>query len=175
MLSRLMVSVLCLLVLSLTLFGCGKQNPTTPSAPATPATKESLEEKVTRLQRELSILRFQVGGLTDGTAYVGTEDKGYSVAQTKYGTFTVVCRNLSPYLDGYKAQLAIGNLTTARFNGAKIAFQWGEDLSKNKEVSVTNSFLPGRYTNLDVVLTPAKPEDVKTFSVALEFDQMALY
>lgn len=172
MISQRSASAMCLIILSLMVFGC---SPGPPPAPETPVSKESLQQKVDRLQLELFRLRLKVNGLTDGTAYVGTEDKGYSVAQTKYGSFAVLCRNLSPYLDGYKAQLAIGNLTSARFDGAKISLQWGEDFSKSKETSVTNNFLPGTYTNLEVVMTPAKPEDVKNFLITLEFNQIGLY
>jgi len=111
-------------------------------------------------------------------AITSTERYAYSSSSTTFGyspTFSVVCENLTPYLDGYKAQLAIGNLTSATFNGAKITLKWGEDLSKSKEISVTNTFHPGRYTNVEVSLTPARLEDVKGFSVTLIFNQIALY
>jgi len=175
MLSRRSTSAICLIIFSLTVFSCDNKGPTPLPVSETPASKESLQEKVDQLEHELTKLRLQVSGLTDGTASVSTEDKGYSVAPTKYGAFTVLCRNISPYLDGYKAQLGIGNLTSARFNGAKIILRWGKHFSKSKETSVTNSFLPGRSTNLEVVMTPAKPEDVKVFLVTLDFDQMTLY
>ena len=163
------------LAFSLILLGCGNQGSNTASAPETPASRESLQKEITRLKVRLLRLGAKVSSLTDGTAYVSTEEKGYAIAQTTYGTFSVVCENLTPYLDGYKAQLAIGNLTSATFNGAKITLKWGEDLSKSKEISVTNTFHPGRYTNVEVSLTPARLEDVKGFSVTLIFNQIALY
>jgi hypothetical protein len=169
------VLVWVLLFLSFLIFACEKKAVIPPPVSHSPDKKESLDEKVNRLQRELIRLRMQVGNMSDGSAEVSTEEKGYSIAQTKYGSFAVVCRNVTPYLDGYKAQLGVGNLTNARFNGAKISLLWGTDYSKNKDMSVTNSFLPGRYTNVEVVLTPAKPEDIRTFSVAFDFDQLALY
>jgi len=160
----------CCLVL-----GCGKKAAEPSAVSLAPEKKESLEEKVNRLQRDLFLLKMQVGNMSGGSADISTEEKGYSVAQTKFGSFAVVCRNVTPYLDGYKVQLGVGNLTNAHFNGAKMSLLWGADYSKTKDMSVTNSFPPGRYTNVEVVLTPAKPEDIKTFSVTFDFDQLALY
>jgi len=154
--------------------GCEKKSSSPSSLQPAPEKQETLEEKVKRLERELFILKMQVGNMSGGSVEVSTEDKGYYIAQTKYGSFAVVCENVTPYLDGYKAQLSVGNLTNARFNGAKIGLHWGKDYNNSKDMSVTNSFLPGRYTTVEVILTPAKPEDIKTFSVTLEFVQVAL-
>ena len=154
--------------------GCEKKSSSPSSLQPAPEKQETLEEKVKRLQRELFILKMQVGNMSGGSVEVSTEDKGHYIAQTKYGSFAVVCENVTPYLDGYKAQLSVGNLTNARFNGAKIGLHWGKDNNNSKYMSVTNSFLPGRYTTVELILTPAKPEDIKTFSVTLEFGQLAL-
>ena len=162
-----------LLFLFFVIIGCENKVPNPPPAPA-PDKKESIEDQIRNLKRDVFNLKVQVGNMVGGYADVSTEEKGYSIAQTKYGSFAVVCKNVTPYLDGYKVQLGIGNLTSARFNGAKIGLMWGEDF-KTKDISVTNSFLPGRYTTFEVILTPAKPTEIKRFTVTLEFDQIALY
>lgn len=163
-----------LFLLSFVFLNCDSQSSTSPTAQPT-ASQETLEQEVIQLRRELNRLSTRVNSITSGSALVDTEDKGYTVAQTKYGSFTVACRNLTPYLDGYKVTVAIGNLTSAQFNGAKINLQWGSDFSKTKEMGVTSSFLPGRNTNLEFIMTPAKPEDIKIFYLTLEFNQIVLY
>ena len=168
------VSVWVLLLMAFLALGCEKKSSSPSSLQPAPEKQETLEEKVKRLQRELFILKMQVGNMSGGSVEVSTEDKGNYIAQTKYGSFAVVCENVTPYLDGYKAQLSVGNLTNAGFNGAKIGLLWGKDNNNSKYMSVTNSFLPGRYTTVELILTPAKPEDIKTFSVTLEFGQLAL-
>jgi hypothetical protein len=151
--------------------GCDKkQNTSTPST----TREKPLAERINELETDVFLLNLQVDNLISGSAIVSTEEKGYAIAQTKYGSFAIVCKNASQYLDGYKVHLNIGNLTNARFNGAKISLKWGKGQHK-KEVSVTNDFPPGRYTTVEVVMTPAKPEDIKEFTVGLEFNQMALY
>lgn len=151
--------------------GCDKKQNTSDLS----TTKQKpLAERVNELETDVFLLKLEVNDLISGSAIVSTEEKGYAIAQTKYGSFAIVCKNVNQYLDGYKVHLGIGNLTTATFNGAKINLNWGKGQYK-KEVSVTNSFLPGRYTTVEIVITPAKPEDIKEFTVALEFNQLALY
>lgn len=167
------VSAWALFFLFFIAIGCENKTPTAPPAPTSDKI-ESMEEQIKTLKREVVSLKIRVGEMMNGSADVSTEEKGYSIAQTKYGAFAVVCKNVTPYLDGYMVQLSVGNLTSAAFNGAKIGLIWGED-NKTKEVSVTNSFLPGRYTSFEVVLTPAKPQEIKQFTLTLEFNQIALY
>jgi hypothetical protein len=170
------VSVWGLLLFCFIGLGCEKKAPNTSAVQTAPDKKESLQEKVDKLQRDLSLLKMQVGSMFEGSVFISTEDKGYSLAQTKYGPFAIVCKKVTPYLDGYKVELQIGNLTSARFNGVKISVAWGIFGGRvDKEMSFTNSFPPGRYTTVELVMTPAKPEDIKVFSVTLDFDQMVLF
>lgn len=160
------------LVLSSGLLSCDKKQ---NSSAASPQKEKTMAERVDELKTDVLVLYREVYNLGSGSAIVSTEEKGYSIAQTKYGAFAVSCKNVIPYLDGYKIVLDIGNLTSARFNGAKLSVNWGKANEHKKEISVTNNFPPGRYTPVELVLTPAKPEEIKTFNVVLEFNQMALY
>jgi hypothetical protein len=45
---------------------------------------------------------------------------------------------------------------------------------RNKEVDLTTTFFPGSYGGFDVILSPAKPEEIKTIYVALLFNQLSL-
>ncbi|OPY81803.1 MAG: hypothetical protein A4E65_00992 [Syntrophorhabdus sp. PtaU1.Bin153] len=173
MTSQRMVFATGLFALFCMVLGCGRQTSTTAQSPVK---KEPLEQKVDRLQRELYVLKAQVDNLNNTPAYVDTVDKGYAIAQTEYGAFAVSCSTLSPYLDGYKVSVDVGNLTNAMLRGAKIRLHWGEDLSKIKEFRVVNTFPPGRITKLELIMTPAKPEEIKTFAIAFDdFDQLAFY
>lgn len=167
--------VFFIVIICLISFGCNKgTEPPKPAPPKEEAKPESLEDKVIRLQRELFALIIQVRNISDGTAVVSSEEKGYSIAPTRYGSFAVICNTVTPYLDGYKVKLDIGNLTSAQFNGAKIKLTWGKNFDNTKDISITTSFPPGRYTTIEVVMTPAKPEDIKEFMVTLDFNQIAL-
>lgn len=152
------------------IFGCEKKQGSTKET-----TKQSLPEKVDQLEKDVLRLRMQVNALTSGSTTISTEEKAYSIAQTKFGSFAIICKNVTQFLDGYKVHLSIGNLTSVKFKGAKIYLYWGKDLLYNKELDVTNDFPSGIFTNVEVVMTPAKPEDIKVFGIDLEFNEMTTY
>jgi hypothetical protein len=188
LLSSLMIS---------TLTGCNQNTPPNSQAPQQQVQQKNpeaelaerlrtLETTVNQLQANFFKLSFRVYALESGDAMVSTEQQGYGIAKTNYGTFTVSTNGVTPYLDGFKVKLRIGNLSTANFNGAKISVSWGppydeknaEEYLKNqkkKEFSVTNYFPAGSFTDVQVALTPAKPAEVKTLSVGIQFDQLSLH
>lgn len=172
-----------------TVGGCGGQSaPTTADQPPAAATAEQIQElrkEVTRLAVETYFLKSRVESLESGQATASTEEQGYDIARTKFGPFTVSTRGVTPYLDGFKVKLRVGNLTNADFNGAKLKLAWGppfdgnsheewEKAQKKKEMSVTNRFASGSFTDVEVILTPAKPEEIKSFAVGFELDQLQL-
>jgi hypothetical protein len=165
--------IMVLVFISLLAINCDKTAPNPPKITENPE-NSALQGQINTLRRELVGLKSKVSGLTDGTAVINTEDKAYGIANTKFGAFSVVCKNLTPYLDGYKAQLEIGNLTNAVFHGAGISIVWGENFDKTKEIAVTNKFPPGRYTNLEVVMTPAKPVEIKSILVTINLNLLSL-
>lgn len=144
----------------------------------------SLEKRVSDLTTTQFRHTLELNRLKEGSAQVSSEDHKYGIVHTEHGIFTVFAGEPRPFLDGYKVRLEIGNLTNARFTGAKIHVWWSrpydekepdKDLeAKDKVFDVSNVFPPGAYTNVDVALTPAKAEAIKTLSVGLEFNSMSL-
>lgn len=126
-----------------------------------------------------------MNALESGDATVSTEEEGYDVARTKFGPFTVSTRGATPYLDGFKVKLRIGNLTNANFNGAKLKVAWGppfnaqnveewSNAQKTKEIDMTTQFRSGAFTDVEIALTPAKADEIKSFTVGIELNQLAL-
>lgn len=149
-------------------------------------------ERIPKLEAQLEVqesihnlLSERVDGIFNTPARMSVEDKGYGIARTPYGTLTISAVNTSPYLDGYKIALSIGNLTSATLKGAEVSVVWGLPLDlnnfqayqksrKSKKFKVTNDFPSGAYTDVEVALTPAKPEEIKTISVGVAFDTISL-
>jgi hypothetical protein len=120
-------------------------------------------------------LGFRIDGLENQGAIVSTDNQDFGVAHTRYGTFTVAAEKVEPYLDGYKITLRFGNLSAAMFGGAKVTVDWGPNgLGSEREYQVPLNFLPGRYTEYEFALTPAKAADVKEITVSLDFTQVTL-
>lgn len=180
---------------ALALLGCTQSAPSAPSSPVpTPvplqvsatAPPAVTAEEFRKLRGEVLVLKHRLSSFEEGAATVSTEEEGFDVARTKFGPLTVSARGATPYLDGYKVKIRIGNLANANFNGAKLKLGWGppwdsqKDLEewskaqKTKEMSLTTKLASGSFTDVDVVLTPARPEDIKSFTVGFELNQIEL-
>lgn len=182
------------------LVGCYQDAPTSPPANETkpPSTDHSVAvDELKELRSEINQLRRRISSLEASEATVSTEEEGYDVARTKFGPLIVSTRSATPYLDGYKVTLRIGNLTSANFNGVKLNLAWGiprvktdaplhaglddfdewlkwHKLQKKKEVALTTTLDSGAFIDIEVTLTPAKPEEIKSFTVGFELDQLQL-
>jgi len=140
--------------MALTTAACQQSGGTAPPTAAAPSSSTTeLAKKVQDLETELASLRGRVNSLGAESAEISTAGDGYGVARTKFGPFVVVGRGVTPHLDGYKVKLAVGNLTSATFHGAKVKVEWGPPFEagrfaeyfknrKEREFSVT-SVLPG--------------------------------
>jgi hypothetical protein len=165
------------------LSGCnqGTQSPSVPPVQKVP----DLSREVSKLQHDFELLDLRVRSLESKEAIVSTEEQGYGIAKTNFGAFTVSVKTVTPYLDGFKVKLTIGNVTSADFNGAKLNVSWGPPFDttnpiesikkmKEKEFSITNKFSSGAFSDVEVALTPAKPDEVKTLNVGIQVDQLSL-
>jgi len=154
-------------------------------------TKQALQGQVEKLEMDLSVLDLRVSQLESEDATVSTEQDVYGVARTKFGPFVISSGGVTPYLDGFKVKLSIGNLTNATFHGTKLKVTWGPpipswDSSNSKErakawkarksqtLDLTTMLYPGQYSRAEVTLTPAKPEEVKSLEVGLELNVLSL-
>lgn len=150
------------------------------------APRDSSADVVKKLQVEIFKLKYELENLKSSNATVRPDSQGYDIARTKFGPFVVSQKGLTEYLDGYKLKLSIGNTTSVSFSGATLTLEWGppyddsKDFSKwlterkKKVVPVTDTFRPGAYTTIEIVISPAKPEEVKEILVGLEFNQLSL-
>jgi hypothetical protein len=105
--------------------------------------------------------------------------KGFQRIDSDTGSFLVSCEDVTPYLDGYKIRLRIGNLSSATYNGFKLTVKWGRAMPttvdqadggtnslKEKEMSFTEDLRPGAWNSVEVVLSPAKPDQLKFLVLA---------
>jgi hypothetical protein len=173
-------ALLFILLISLLSINCAekKEPPPPPPPPFAPADniekQKTIEERVTGLEVAVNNLNNRISNIDSIRAYVSTEDEGYGIAKTKHGSFTVSCEGVTPYLDGYKVKLSIGNLTSATFNGFKLIVRPHAIGKEDKEYNLTNTLAPGSYTHVTISVTPAKPDEIKRLMVGLELDQISL-
>lgn len=140
-----------------------------------------LTEQVSKLEARIALLESRIADLESSEATVTTEEEAYGIARTVFGPFTVVCVGVTPYLDGFKIKLAMGNLTAATFQGAKLRVTWGppfdernpERTLKHRDINVTNTFSPGSVSITEIIVTPAKPDEIKSIGVGIELRTIA--
>lgn len=146
----------------------------------------TLKEAVEGLKIKASLHEAQLDTVDVSEAVV-SEGGSYGIAKTKQGIFLVSIEKLDPYLDGYKATLHIGNTSTLTMLGGEFEVKWGLPWNspnkklneiwasrKSKKFSFVQTFVPGSYTAIEVALTPAKPEEVKTLNVVPVWNRISL-
>lgn len=83
----------------------------------------ALEQRVSGTERSINILGDEVfshdPSVSESVA-VSTIGPGYSIARTPHGVFLISASVVSPYLDGYKIRLKVGNMLSATMKGAKL-------------------------------------------------------
>lgn len=147
---------------------------------------ENLKAALEDLKTKTSLHDAQLDIIDEREAIV-SEGGNYGIARTKQGIFLVSIEKLEPYLDGYKATLHIGNTGMMTMLGGDFHITWGLPWNtpnkklneifatrKSKKFSFAQSFLGGAYTAVEVALTPAKPEEVKTLNVGLSWNRISL-
>lgn len=133
----------------------------------------ALENKQASFELESFGLRAEVARLEHGSAVLSSESKGYHIARNAFGPFIVSLEDIQPHLDGYKVRLSVGNPTYISYRGAEFQVSWA-NYAESRRITVTDQFLPGTYTEVEAVLTPAKPEDIRQIWVDVSFDQISL-
>jgi hypothetical protein len=141
-----------------------------------------VSSNVDSLSGDYARLASQVIALEPSNALLSTENEGYAIAGTKFGPFVITKRGMSQYQDGYKIKLGIGNLTMASYKGAKLHITWGVlsgrdkkwTNEQNKDFTISEELSSGSYTNVEIVVTPARAEEIKTIQVGLDLTQIYL-
>src|SRR5262249_7141847 len=173
----------------LVLVGCGTATPQPIGGGiASSGSSYQLRRQVDSLGWELQNLRGQILVLRSSAApnyqsvQLDPTEKGYERIDTVSGFFLISCDDAKPYLDGYKLSLRVGNPTTATYSGFRFNVRWGGTFQSpsdttfhQKDVSFTNTLKPASWNNVDLVITPATPEEMKSIFVSMETPEMKLY
>jgi hypothetical protein len=131
-----------------------------------------VSSKVDSISNANTRLASQIAALEPGSALLSTENDGYTISSTKFGPFIIMKRGVSPYQEGFKVKLGIGNLTPATFKGARLHVTLGNQ--QTKIYNVSDEISPQAYTNVEIAITPASADEIKTLQVGLELSQIYL-
>ncbi len=147
-------------------------------------------EKRKAVELSLAVTQMQLASveasIAEAPALVRTDANHFSVARHSLGAATVSVQSVEPYLEGFKVVFRIGNLTSADLGRVTGKVQWGKPgwfekgnkeapagKLKDKEFTVA-SLRAGAYTNVEVIVTPAEPDEVRLMSVSLQPGSVSL-
>lgn len=111
--------------------------------------------------------------------------KNFTPVERNGERFFIRCQDTTPYLDGYKVALAVGNPSSALYNGFKLTAVWGKALPVKKwfdaaaqkewqsslrtnEFTFTDELRPGTWNKVEIILSPAKSDELEYLAIGLQ-------
>ena len=149
--------------LAFVLCGCGQD-------------KKPLEARLDSLEKRLKAVEEYLNSQYSkeqlkSTCVITPESNGYSIIQTDHGIFFVKATKTVPFLDGFTVTLGVGNLQSTDFSGCNAVVRWGTRCATN---SITTSFVHGRWSRMDLNLTPCTVDELRGAQLTLTFDAVQM-
>lgn len=150
---------------------------------------QEAQQKQTDLAARITKLEFWQLVETDNSIALDPASKAYGVAKTNLGNLLISVDNVSPYGDGYKVRLMVGNPNMVTFDGASLKVRWAEKPQwgaqgfnyakwstsvQEKDVDIPNTLLPGTWNSVEVVLSPATASQTGYLAVTATLNKLEL-
>ena len=130
------------------------------------AQKQTLEGRVRQLEKD--VMTLIIGEAQKGQARININEQGYSIAETKFGSFAFLLRDVEAFASGTKVSLEILNLCAAKFTDCSLDITWR---TKGKPVTTTHSVLktltPGVWVADEIKTTAVKPADIVGMAIEI--------
>lgn len=154
-----------------------------------PSDVATLKRKVADLEERVLFLQRRVLDLSSNeTIWINpTSPDKYQRLDGTLGFFLVSLNRVEPYLDGQRVFLDIGNPSSISFDGFTLSAEWGKRVPddtkqweqwnaglRQKELSFTDTLLPGMWTRVDFVLAPAPTTEFGHLALSIQTDTVSL-
>ncbi len=104
-------------------------------------------------------------------AVLDASDRDFSPVMTDVGNLLLKVESAEPFLDGYKLLLGIGNPHAMTITGGSVQVFWA---NTNKEFSISQELLPGKWTDVPLAITRANPQDLHNIKVSVNVKAVGL-
>ena len=104
-------------------------------------------------------------------AVISANSTDYGMIKNPYGSFPVFIKTISPYLDGYKVTLWVGNPFDAYFTGASVVVKWG---AKSSAPIVIETLKSNAWNPVDIVMSPAQASELSDVRVSMHIAGVSL-
>lgn len=119
--------------------------------------------------------------------YFSPGSSGFSRIDTPNGFFLVSVKRLTPYADGHKITLSIGNPLAASYKDIKVKIRWGKRYNRafgkysdwektfhETEETILGRTAAGAWNDRTIVLSPSSPEEIGDIRVSLDTNTVSL-
>jgi hypothetical protein len=149
---------------------------------------------------DIGFLKLQLEWLQSKTIFVDVSTQSYQCIDTNTGKFLIACDNVQPYADGQKLTFRVGNPNFVTFTGFRFKVKWGAkappypqnappaavtawqasytDWQKSlheKDIDSAIELKPGVWNVAEIVLSPAKVEELGYLELSMTTDKVLLY
>ena len=116
--------------------------------------------------------------------------KSYQRIDTSIGSLLVSVKGVTPYLDGYKVTLAVGNPYDMDFKGFLVSCKWGasftytngivsnyeavQNSQKSKDSQQTDVLYRGYWNAIELTIAPATADEIKNLRISIQPDTVSL-
>ncbi|HLX94547.1 MAG TPA: hypothetical protein VKU37_02260 [Verrucomicrobiae bacterium] len=148
-------------------------------------------EDITNLYARVQSIEFQ--NLFNNRHWIKLDptSKSYQPIDTSLMPLLVSVEDLTPYLDGYKVKIQIGNPYSMEFNGLHISCKWGIPLKYNSNTVTTNyteyvssqktkeydqpeALYSGQWNTVELTIIPATAEEIQNVTISIAPNQIIL-
>lgn len=173
-----------------------------PGSQAVAPDAASLAKRLSKLEKEVNelsmrVLKNEMTSALDDMRFTSAEfdpsESKFQRIDTSLGSFAVSIQNVEPFADGIRVTLNLGNLSSARFNGATLNLRYGarnniqvtdaDSSSKfsawfaslqSKDIDITDSLLPGNWNPVEIVLPSIEPKEFGYLEVKIKTNTISL-
>jgi hypothetical protein len=156
----------------------------------------ALNTRVNDLERGLTDLKVKAGTLGADIAILRHDFRDNQTLQQRYdkvyvspkelggvqridtsmGSFLIGLKDVSPYLDGYKLSISIGNPSSITYTRSEITVRWVTDtLIQTSKTTIIEDLNPGYWNRAEVIISPAKADDISKLEITMETNTVELH
>lgn len=152
----------------------------------------ALEKKLDSIESTLSFYKYLIDEKQTryDTIQLDPSSHSFQRLDTDTSSFLISVEDVSPYLNGYRLKLSVGNPSNATFSGVKIKIKWGRSYDMNnftsstykqwlasiqdKEVPLDNPLLPGTWNSVNLDLVPAAANELGYLEISMTSTTLSL-
>lgn len=152
-----------------------------------------LQERITKLENRLAFQEYLLKDKQEkhDQIYLDLTQHEFQRLDTDSGTVLVSFEDATPYLNGYKIHLTIGNPSSMGYAGYKLKVRWAKtyDYDKyteasyaewnksiqEKEISFTEKLEPGVWNPAEFILSPAAADQLGYITLTITTNTVSMH